>query len=150
MILAYGSRETTKDVDAIIKPSEEGLRLAKMVAQDLGLDATWLNDDVKRFVSWEATFAPLQIQELEEAARRHLKITRASASYLLAMKCMACRLPLPGYEGDVADIKFLIQKMGIRSMEQIEEHMERFFPRDSLTPSARSTIEKLLPKGVEL
>src|ERR1051326_490684 len=65
MILAYGSRETTKDVDAIVQPSEIGQRLAKEVAQDLGLDESWLNDDVRKFVSWEGTFAPLQIEELE-------------------------------------------------------------------------------------
>jgi hypothetical protein len=125
MILAYGSRETTKDVDAIVQPSEIGQRLAKEVAQDLGLDESWLNDDVRKFVSWEGTFAPLQIEELEAAAKRHLKITRASAIYLLAMKCLASRLPLPGYRADVDDIQFLFKKMEIRTMDQIEENMDR-------------------------
>src|SRR5438552_1003909 len=96
MMLAYNSRASTKDVDAILKPSDVSLRLAKEVADQLGLHESWLNDDVKRFVSDLGTFAPLQIAELESAAK-HLKITRASASYLLAMKCLACRSPLPGY-----------------------------------------------------
>src|SRR6266850_3762123 len=51
MMLAYDSRESTKDEDAIVKPSDIALRLAKEVANQLGLHESWLNDDVKRFVS---------------------------------------------------------------------------------------------------
>ena len=93
MMLAYSSRETTKDVDAIVRPSEVALRLVQDVAQQLGLHESWLNDDVKQFVSDAGTFAPLRIEELEGAARRHLKITRPSASYLLAMKSGIIRRP---------------------------------------------------------
>ena len=148
MMLAYGSRETTKDVDAIVKPSEVARRLAKEVAQALGLHESWLNDDVKRFVSEAGTFAPMQIEELEEAARRHLKITRPSASYLLAMKCLACRSALPGYPGDIDDIRFLIRKMEIRTLEQIDECIGRFYPYDTVTSQARAVIEGLLPPPV--
>ena len=147
MMLAYSSRETTKDVDAIVRPSEVALRLAKDVAQQLGLHESWLNDDVKQFVSDAGTYAPLQIEELEDAARRHLKITRPSASYLLAMKCLACRSGLPGYPGDIEDIRFLIRKMEIRSLPQVEELLGRFYPYDALTPQARALIEGLLPRS---
>jgi len=106
------------------------------VAQQLGPHESWLNDDVKQFVSDAGTFAPLQIEELEDAARRHLKITRPSASYLLAMKCLACRSALPGYPGDIEDLRFLIRKMEIRSLPQVEELVGRFYPYDALTPQA--------------
>jgi hypothetical protein len=146
MMLAYSSRETTKDVDAIVRPSEVALRLAKDVAQQLGLHESWLNDDVKQFVSDAGTFAPLQIEEFEDAASRHLKITRPSASYLLAMKCLACRSGLPGYPGDIEDIRFLIRKMEIRTLAQVEEFLGRFYPYDALTPQARALIAGLLPR----
>jgi hypothetical protein len=145
MMLAYGSREKTKDVDAIVRPSEKARCLAQEVAQELSLHESWLNDDVKQFVSDSGTFAPLEIEGLEGAARRHLKITRASASYLLAMKCLSCRSALPGYPGDIEDIRFLIQKMGIRTLGQIDEHIARFYPYDAMTTQARATIEGLLP-----
>ena len=115
MLLAFGSRETTKDADAIVRPSEAANRLAKQVAEQLTRHESWLNDDVKLFLSDSGTFGPLQIQGLEAAAQRHLKIVRASASYLLAMKCLACRPGLPGYPGDMKDIQFLITKMNIRT-----------------------------------
>jgi len=68
MMLAYGARETTKDLDVIARPSDIVDRLAQIVAERLSLDQTWLNKDVRRFVSDQGTFAPLEIQELETAA----------------------------------------------------------------------------------
>src|SRR6266699_1840762 len=108
MMLVYRARETTKDVDVIARPSEVAERLARSVAGRLGLDESWLNNEVRRFVSDQGTFAPLEIQDLEAGAKCRLKITRPSASYLLAMKCLAARSALPGYPGDVEDIRFLI------------------------------------------
>lgn len=147
MMLAYSARESTKDIDVIARPSEVTLALARRVAERLGLAATWLNDDVRRFVSLDGTFAPLEIQELENAARRRLKITRPSASYLLAMKCLAGRSALPGYDVDFADIRFLIRKMGILSAAQVEEHLKRFYPHDTLSPLVRENIEGILAEG---
>src|SRR5689334_7141868 len=69
MMLAYGAREATKDLDVIAKPSDIVDRLAQIVAERLRLDETWFNNDVRRFVSDQGTFAPLEIQELETAAR---------------------------------------------------------------------------------
>jgi hypothetical protein len=146
MMLAYGSRDRTKDVDAIIRPSQVASELVKQVAERLNLHEAWLNDDVKRFVSDAGTFAPLQIHELESAAKQHLKITRASASYLLAMKALACRSALPGYAGDIEDLRFLIRKMEIRTLDQLDEHIGRFYPGDAMTSQARAIIETLLPR----
>src|SRR5439155_17576826 len=147
MILAYAARETTKDVDVIAKPTDVVERLSRRVAERMGLAEGWLNNDVRRFVSDQGTYAPLEIEELETAAKRRLKITRPSASYLLAMKCLAGRPPLPGYPGDIQDIGFLVRKMGITSAAQVEQHLERFYPRDALTPKMRELIEGILQEG---
>ena len=144
MMLAYGARETTKDVDVIARPSEVTIRLARRVAEKLGLDETWLNEEVRLFVSPDGTFAPLMVQELETAAHQRLKITRPSAGYLLAMKCLAGRSALPGYPGDLADIRFLIRKMGLGSVAQVEEHLNRFYPYEALSPRVRESIEGIL------
>ena len=144
MMLAYGARESTKDVDVIAHPADVAERLARCVAEQLDLHESWLNSDVRRFSSVQGTFAPLQVQGLEAAARRRLKITRASASYLLAMKCLAGRIPLPGYAGDIDDIRFLVKKMGIHSVEEVEEHLNRFYPNEGLAPRVREAIEGVL------
>ena len=62
------------------------------------------------------------------------------------MKCLACRLPLPGYNGDLDDIQFLIRKMGISTMQEVEAQIERFYPHVGLTLRARELIGALLPK----
>ena len=147
MMLAYSTREAKKDLDVMAKPSESAFRLAGVVAQRLGLDEGWLNSDVCRFVSIDGTFAPLEIEGLETAARQRLKITRPSASYLLAMKCLAGRSALPGYPGDVGDIRFLIRKMGIRSMEQVDEHLQRFYPHEALSPKLQEIVRGILEEG---
>lgn len=141
LMLAYGARDATKDLDVIAKPTEVVQRLATSVAHELGLDESWLNDQVRQFVSDLGTFASLEIQELETAARKRLKITRPSAGYLLAMKCLAGRSALPGYAGDIADIDFLIRKMALQSVDDVERQIERFYPHDTLTPRMREILE---------
>ena len=147
MMLAYSARETTKDVDVIAKPSEVALRLARTVADRLNLDPSWMNSEVRLFLSEQGTFAPLEIEELEAVAKRRLKITRASAGYLLAMKCLAARSALPGFGGDIADIQFLIRKMGLCTVEQVEEVLERFYLREVMTPKLRETLEGIIQDG---
>jgi hypothetical protein len=47
MMLAYGARDATRDLDVIAQPSDAARRLAQRVADTLGLQPTWLNDDVR-------------------------------------------------------------------------------------------------------
>ena len=49
--LVYGSRDATKDVDAVVRPSEVARKLASKVAEELGLPDDWLNDHVKQFLA---------------------------------------------------------------------------------------------------
>ena len=53
---------------------------------------------------------------------------------------------LPGYAGDLEDIRFLVRKMNIRSLDAVEENLSRFYPAEALTPAARDIIEGFLPK----
>lgn len=144
MMLAYGARGATKDVDIVAKPSEAAHRLAQAVAERLNLQPAWLNDDVRRYTSIDGTFAPLRIQELERTANERLKITRPSASYLLAMKCLAGRAPLPGFAGDLEDIKFLVRKMGIKTVEEVESHLVKFYPQETLSPKLAELLRGIL------
>ena len=49
--LVYGSRDATKDVDALVRPAAAGQRLAAVVAREQGLAGDWLNDQVRQFVA---------------------------------------------------------------------------------------------------
>jgi hypothetical protein len=141
MMLAYDARQTTKDVDAIIRPPDVGRRLAAKVAQERGWHDDWLNDDVKQFVSTVETRHAWTPDGLSAPA---IKITKPTAKYLLAMKVMACRRSLPGYAGDEADIAFLLRKMELRQLGEVEQIVNLYFPDTVLPATTSAVIEKLL------
>ncbi len=138
--LVYGSRETTKDVDAIIKPAEAGARLVKVVAQEQNLSDDWLNGEVGQFLSPHDQRRPFPSKEFLPG----LQITIPTAAYLLALKLNACRQPLPGYLGDEADIRFLLRKIKPASIETVESLHHRFFLGEGLHARAIELIEEYL------
>ena len=146
MLLAYDSRQTTKDVDAIIHPPEVGRRLAARVAMEMGWHDDWLNDEVRFFVSTVETRQSWKPRGLNAP---NLRISRPTAKYLLAMKVMACRKAIPGYSGDEADIGFLLGEMTITSAAEVEDIVDQYFPDTVLPAATAAVIEKLLkhPKG---
>jgi len=56
------------------------------------------------------------------------------------MKLRACRPPLPGY----ADIRFLVAKMNLKSVESAEAIHDKFFPHDALSEAAKEVITSAL------
>ena len=138
--LVYGSRETTKDVDGVIRPSAAGSRLISQVAQEQNLPTNWLNDDVRQFLSHQAEHRPFPTTDFEPG----LQITIPTAAYLLALKLNACRKPLPGYPGDEADIRFLLGKVKPAALETVEDLHHRFFPGEGLHARAIELIEEYL------
>jgi len=146
MLLAYDSRQTTKDVDAIIHPPEVGRRLAAKVAEEMGWHDDWLNDDVRFFVSAVESRHSWKPPGLTAP---YLKISKPTAKYLLAMKVMACRKAIPGYSGDETDIAFLLRKMAIKSSAEVEGIVDQYFP-DTVLPAATSAvIDRLLTYSKE-
>jgi hypothetical protein len=138
--LVYGTRDTTKDVDALIRPETEGKRLAAIVAREQGLPEDWLNDHVRQFLA--AKEQKRRITEHEFGPG--LKVSAPTAAYLLALKLRACRPRLPGYAGDEEDIGFLLKKIRPKSLAAVEETFGRFFPEDDLSDRARAVVERLL------
>ena len=143
MMLAYDARPSTKDVDAIIRPPEIAKRLAARVAERFGWAEDWLNDDVRLFVSGTETKLKWNLPGLDSPA---LKFSRPTAKYLLAMKVMACRRPLPGYPGDEGDIAFLLKKMGIAEVATVEEIVNQYIPDTVLSAATVRTLENLLAR----
>lgn len=139
--LVYQSRDSTKDVDATVHPSELAHRLARRVARELGLAEDWLNSHVAQFLA--AHEAKRVLTDLDVGPG--LRVSVPTASYLLALKLAANRPPLPGYPGDQADLRFLLGKMGIRSVGEAERHFQQFFPHEVLPERTRRTVAALLP-----
>jgi len=138
--LVYGSREATKDVDAVVRPSGVAQLLASRVAVELGLPEDWLNEDVRQFLAENEAKRKLAGIDFGPG----LRVSVPTAAYLLAMKLRACRPPLPGYDGDYGDIRFLVRKMDIASVEEAESIHGKFFPHDLLSEIAREVVRSAL------
>jgi hypothetical protein len=134
--LGYASRNGTKDVDAVFRQSEIAKKLALKVAKELGLPEDWLNDQVKQFLAKKE--AKRRLNEVDFG--KGLRVSVPTAAYLLAMKLRACRPPLPGYAGDYGDVRYLLQKMGITSVEAAETIHDKFFPHDVLSDAPREVV----------
>jgi hypothetical protein len=143
MLLAYNARDVTKDVDAIIRPSEVGRRLVAKVAAERGLSEDWLNDNVRQFVSSKEAKNELPLPNVSRAG---LHITRPTAKYLLAMKVMASRKPLPGYAGDYHDIEILLRITKIKSVDEVQKVVDAFFPDTVLPEPTQLALTEILKK----
>ena len=134
--LVYGSRDATRDVDAIIKAA----RLVAAVAKEQDLPEDWLNGEVKQFLSPFDQRRPFPSEEFEPG----LNISIPTANYLLALKLKAARPAMFGYLGDEPDIRYLLHKIKPSSIERVDEIYERFFPGEIPHEFARKMAERLL------
>lgn len=143
MLLAYDARTVTKDIDAIIRPPDVARRLIARIAAERGFHENWISDDVRQFISDREAKNELLLPTVPAAG---LHITRPTAKYLLAMKALSCRKPLPGYEGDYRDIETLLRVTKLKTVEQVQTVVDSFFTDMVLTDSARAVVSDLLDK----
>lgn len=132
MVLAFSARQSTKDVDAIFEPASLVRRLAQEVATERSLPEDWLNDGAKGFVSARHETTDTDIPQFEG-----LRLTVPTPEYMLAMKCMASRIgAAPDDPGDVADIRFLIDRLGLTSAAQARAIVARYYPEERIPSRA--------------
>jgi hypothetical protein len=135
MILAFGSRESTRDIDALFMAPAIVRAVAAQVAEANGLSPSWLNDGAKGF-------APGQCAEMKEILKlSHLRVVVPPAEYILAMKCLAARVGLD--EHDKEDTKFLIQNIGIRSPGAVLDIVEKYYPKERIPAKTQYFIQEV-------
>ena len=142
MMIAYDCRQATKDIDAIFQPAGEIEPLIRQVAAEMKLPEDWMNSGVKTFVG-----AREARQEFSELQIPGLVLTRPSPEYLLAMKCLAARLPTLFRVGDVEDIKFLLRKLRLRSIKEVDAIVGDYYGDRRLENGKRWLVEKLLAEA---
>jgi hypothetical protein len=135
MCLAYAARPSTNDVDALFRPPTEVRQAAARVAIQAKLPADWLNDSVKGFMSAQGEFAPfLQLP--------HLRVLVAQPEYLLAMKCLAFRIGAEFHDED--DVRYLLRHLDIRSSEQAQAIITRYYPLERFPQKTLYALAELL------
>lgn len=139
MMLAYNTRQGTKDIDAIFHPKDAVEPVISEVARELDLPEDWLNDGVKAWVGESEKGALVEFEQVTRLTGVPTK--RPSAKYLLAMKARAARLPLPGQKGDYDDLVFLLRHTKTRTIEEVDKLVERYFLHDCLPEPKRAVVE---------
>jgi hypothetical protein len=142
MVLAFKSRPSTKDVDAIFEPASLVRELARRVAREQGLPDDWLNDGAKGFVSARHETRGDDLPQFEG-----LRLTAPTPEYMLAMKCMAARIGA-GLDapGDVGDIAFLISRLRLTSASEALAIVARYYPEERIPPRAVYLLEDLFTR----
>jgi len=135
MCLAFNARASTRDLDAIFKPSVAVLDAAVKVAAREGVRDTWLNDGVKGYLSDRGTFTPF-------LDLSNLKVSCASPEYMLAMKCLAMRIG-EGYR-DEEDIRYLLRNLGVRRYDEAKEILGRYYAVEDYPETALLALQELL------
>lgn len=135
MCLAFGARESTRDVDAAFRPTAAVRTAAARVAARTGIPASWLNDAVKTWLGDRGEFD--HYLELS-----HLSVFVARPEYLLALKCAAMRL---GEEfRDLDDVRYLLRHLDITSAVEALAIVEKYLGAKAIPVKTRLALEEIL------
>ena len=139
MVLVFHARPSTKDVDAIFEPTGAIRQLADIVQHELHLPEHWLNDGVKGFASHHADLTTSDVPQFKS-----LRILAPTAEYLLAMKCMASRIADSSGSDDRSDIRFLLNHLGIKAVDDAIAIVSKYYPSNRILPKTQFLLEELL------
>lgn len=131
MCLVYDARPSTKDVDAVFKPTQAIRDAVRRVALANDLNEDWLNDAVKGFVVQHPRRILMDLH--------CLKVYVPEPDYLLAMKALSARVDAT----DRTDVVVLIKRLGIKSAEEVFVILEKYYPQNLVKPATRFFIEEL-------
>jgi hypothetical protein len=133
LALAYDARRATRDIDAVFQPHGLVLEEARAVAGELGLPLWWLNEQASAYVAPGGDPSAPRVFD-----HPGLRVAAASPEHLLAMKVLAARRR----DGD--DIRYLIQRLGLTSVDQVLALCAEIFPDEPVPDRARLILEDVL------
>lgn len=134
MCLAHQLRPATRDVDAVFHPSAVIRAAAARVARKAKVDARWLNDAVKAYLSDRGGFEPFM-------QLGHLRVMVARPDYMLAMKCLAMRIGAEFH--DLDDIRYLLRHLEIESYAEALRVIEKYYPLPKFPQKTLYALEEL-------
>lgn len=145
ILINYGFREMTYDMDAIIKSSGVMKEAINIVGDRLGLPVGWLNTDFANTDSYTPRLA--EYSKYYKTFANVLQIRTVSAEYLVAMKLMAGRQ----YKNDLSDIVGVLIEQEERgdalTFDRIQKAIVDLYDSyDRIPERSRSFIEAVYEK----
>ena len=133
MVLAFNSRQATRDVDAVFAPDTHVLEAAREVADELGLPKSWLNNQASSYVSGVAGRGTPVFDHA------NLRVMVTPIEHLLAMKVRAARAVR-----DADDIRVLLNELKITKMSQVIAIVNKYFANEPLSERSSQLLEDIL------
>lgn len=122
-------------IDAIFQPHGVVLEEAWAVADEFGLPRWWLNEQASVYVAPGRDNAAPQVFD-----HAGLRVSAASPEHLLAMKVLAAR------RRDAEDIRFLVDRLGMTSVEQVLALCVEVFPDEEVPARALRVLEDVFER----
>ena len=146
VLMNYGLRDMTTDIDALIQAASGMKDAINTVGDRFDLPNGWLNADFKRTDSYTPKLVQFSVYYRTYA--KVLTIRTISAEHLIAMKLRSGRQ----YKSDLSDVLGILaehEKRGTPiTMEQIRKAVVDLYGTwTSLPDSSRSFIENVMEKG---
>ena len=115
LTLVWGARNSTYDIDAIFEPKEDMRTIISDIAAAYKLNADWLNDGVKGFMTEKMGYD--KYLELS-----NLTVHNINAESMLAMKLTSARTNTK----DMDDSIFLMKALGIKAEDELFAIIEKY------------------------
>ncbi len=146
VLINYGFRDMTTDIDAIIQAASTMKDAINHVGDEFGLPNRWLNDDFKRTDSYTPKL--VQVSTFYKEYYGVMTVRTISAEYLIAMKLKAGRQ----YKKDLSDIIGILashQKAGAPITKAMIKKavIELYNSWDAISDSATDFIENAMRNG---
>ena len=146
VLINYGFREITTDIDAVILAASAMKDAINRVGDRYALPVGWLNEDFKKTASYSNRLA--QFSTYYKTYSNVLTIRTMAAEYLIAMKLRSGRQ----YKQDLSDVLGILaehEKNGIPlTLEQIKRAtIELYDSWDTLPETSRNFIENVIQDG---
>lgn len=146
VLINYGFRDMTADIDALIQAASGMKDAINRVGDRLGLPNGWLNADFMNTASY--TPGLIEFSEYYRTYSNVLTIRTVSAEYLIAMKLRSGRQ----YKSDLSDVLGILSEHRRRgepiTMERIRKAVSDLYGDWELLPAvSRSFIEAVMESG---
>lgn len=143
ILLNYGFRDSTYDVDALIHASSAMKDAINYVTDTLGLPNGWLNEDFKNTKSYTPRL--VNYSKYYRTFSNVLTVRTITGEYLVAMKLMAYRQ----YKHDISDIVGILREQHNSgdplTLERIDKAVKDLYDNwDNLPENAKNMIESIL------
>ena len=146
VLINYGFRDMTSDIDAVIQAASTMKDAINHVGDEYNLPTGWLNDDFRRTESYTSKLA--QYSTYYKSYYGVMTVRTISAEYLIAMKLVAGRQ----YKNDLSDVIGILAEHQNADKSITTEMIRRavvdlYGDWDIVSESMKSFIERAIENG---